>query len=60
MYRSPDIVRVFKSRRLRWVEHIARMEESGNAFITLTGEPTEKRPIGRPTRRWKDNIKKEW
>ena len=57
MYRSPNIVRVFKSRRLRWEGHVARMEEGRSAFKILTGEPTGKRPLGRPRRRWEDNIR---
>ena len=46
MYRSPNIVREIKSRRLRWAGHVARMEESRSAFKILTGEPTGKRPLG--------------
>ena len=53
MYRSPNIVRVIKSRRLRWAGHVARMEEGRSAFKLLTG----KRPLGRPRRRWQDNIR---
>ena len=50
------IVRVIKSRRLRWAENIARMEEGRGAFKILTGKSTGKRPLGRPRRRWEDNI----
>ena len=57
MYRSPSIVRVIKSRKLRWTGHVARMEEGRSAFKILTGKPTGKRPLGRPRRRWEDNIK---
>ena len=57
MYRSPNIVRVNKSRRLRWAGHVARMEEGRSAFKILTGKPTGKRPLGRPRRRWEDNIR---
>ena len=46
------IFRVIKSRRLRWAEHVARMEEGRSAFKILTGKPTRKRPLGRPRRRW--------
>ena len=53
MYRSPNIVRVIKPRRLRWAGHIARMEEGRSAFKILTG----KRPLGMPRRRWEDNIR---
>ena len=57
MYRLPNIVRVIKSRRLRWAGYVARMEEGRNAFKILTGKCTEKRPLGRPRRRWEDNIR---
>ena len=57
MYRSPNIVRVIKSRRLRWAEHVARMEEGRSAFKILTGKPTGKRPLGGPRRRWEDDIR---
>ena len=55
--RSPNIDRVIKSRRLRWAGHVARMEEGRSAFKMLTGKPTGKRPLGRPRRRYEDNIK---
>ena len=48
LYRSPNIVRVIKSRRLRWAGHVGRMEESRNALKILTGKPIGKRPLGRP------------
>ena len=54
MYRSPNIVKVIKSRRLRWAGHLARMEEGSSAFRILTGKPTGKRPLERPRRRWED------
>ena len=57
MYRSPNIVRVIKSRRLRWPSHVGRIEEDRNAFKILTGKPTGKRHLGRPRRRWEDNIR---
>ena len=57
MYRSPNIVRVIESTRLRWTRHVARMEEGRSAFKILTGKPTGKRPLGRPRRRWEDNIR---
>ena len=50
---------VYISRRLRWAGHVARMEESRSAFDILTGKPVEKRPLGRPRRRWEDNIRME-
>ena len=57
MYRSPNIFRVIKFRRLTWPGHIARMEESRSAFKILTGTPTGKRPLGRSRRRWEDSIR---
>ena len=57
MYRSPNIVRVIKSRRLRWAGHVARMEEGRSTFKILTGKPAGKKPLGRPSRRWEDNIR---
>ena len=54
---SPNIVRLIKSIRLRWAGHVARMEEGRSAFKILTGKPTGKRPLGRPRRRWEDNIR---
>ena len=53
LYRSPNIVRVIKSRRLRWAGHVARMEEGRSAFKIFTA----KRPLWRPRRRWEDNIR---
>ena len=52
--RSPNIVRVIKSRRLRWAGHVARMEEGRSGFKILTGKPTGKRHLGSPRRRWED------
>ena len=46
-----NIVRLIKSRRLRWGGHVARMEEGSSAFNILTGKPSGKRPLGRPMRR---------
>ncbi|KAJ4446735.1 hypothetical protein ANN_13432 [Periplaneta americana] len=57
LYFSPDIIRNIKSRRLRWAGHVARMGESRNAYRVLVGRPEGKRPLGRPRRRWEDNIK---
>ncbi|KAJ4431289.1 hypothetical protein ANN_19886 [Periplaneta americana] len=57
LYSSPDIIRNIKSGRLKWAEHIARMDESRNAYRVLVGRPEKKRPLGRPRRRWEDNIK---
>ena len=57
LYRPPNIVKVIKSRRLRWAGHVARMEEGRSPFKILTGKPTGKRPLGRPRRRWEDSIR---
>ena len=48
---------MIKSRRLRWAGHVARMEEDRSALKILTGTPTGRRPLGRPSCRWEDNIK---
>ena len=58
-YRSPNIVRVIKFRRLRWASNLARMEEGRSASKILTSKPTEKRPSGRLKRRWGDSIRIE-
>ena len=57
LYRSPNIFRVIKSRRLRWVGHVARMKEGKSASKILTGTIKGKMPLGRPRRRWVDNIR---
>ena len=57
LYSLPNIIRNLKSRRLRWAEHVARMEQSRNAYRVLVGKPESKRPLGRPRHRWEDNIK---
>ena len=57
LYSSPNIVRVIKSRRLRWAGHVTRMEEGRGVHKVLVGKPEGKRPVGRPRRRWEDNIK---
>jgi hypothetical protein len=54
---SPNIVRVIKSKRMRWAGRVARMEESRIAFKIVIGKPTGRRRLGRPRRRWEDNIK---
>ena len=48
---------MIKSRRLRWAGHVARMEEGWGVLKIFTGTPTEKRSLGRPRRRWEDNIR---
>ena len=57
MYSSPNIIRKLKWRRLRWAGHVARMEQSRNAYRVLVRKPKGKRPLGRPRRRWEDNNK---
>jgi hypothetical protein len=57
LYSSPSIVRVIKARRMRWVGHVARMGEVRCAYNILVGRPEGRRPLGRPRRRWEDNIK---
>ena len=57
LYSSPNIVRVIKSKRMRWEWHVARMEEGRVVHKVLVGKPKGKRPLGRPRRRWEDNIK---
>ena len=54
---SPRIIRVIKSRRMRWAEHVARMEERRSVNKVLVMKREGKRPLGRPRRRWKDNMK---
>jgi hypothetical protein len=54
---SPSIIRIIKSRRMRWTGHVARMGEKRNAYRLLVGEPEGRRPLGRPRHRWVDNIK---
>jgi hypothetical protein len=57
LYSSPSIIRIIKSRRMRWMGHVARMGEKRHAYRLLVGKPEGKRPLGRPRRRWVDNIK---
>ena len=54
---SPNIVLMIKSRRMRWAGHVARMGERRGVYRVLVGKPEGKRPLGRPRRRWEDNIK---
>jgi hypothetical protein len=56
-YSSPNIVRVIKSRRMRWAGHVARMWEGRGVYRVLVGRPEGKRLLGRPKQRWEDNIK---
>jgi hypothetical protein len=57
LYSSPDIIRQVKSRRMRRAENVARMEEERKVYNVLVGKPGEKRPVGRPRRRWEDGIR---
>ena len=57
LYSSPSIVRVIKSRRMRWVGHLAYMGEERRVYRILLGKPKGRRPLGRPRRRWVDNIR---
>jgi hypothetical protein len=57
LYSSPSIIRVVKSRRMRWAWHVARIGEKRNAYRILVGKPEGKRLLGRPRHKWVDNIK---
>jgi hypothetical protein len=57
LYFSPGIIRIIKLKRMRWAVHVARMGEKRNAYRLLVGKPEVKRPLGRPRRRWVDNIR---
>ena len=58
LYSSPNIIRILKSRRLRWAGHVARMEQSRNAYRVFVEKPEGKRPLGEGARhRWEDNIR---
>jgi hypothetical protein len=57
LYNSPSIIRIIKSRRMRWTGHVARIGEKNNVYRLLVGMPEGKRPLGRPRHRWIDNIK---
>jgi hypothetical protein len=56
LYSSPSIIRIIKSRRMRWAVHVARIREKRNAYKLLVRKPEGKRPLGRQRRRWVDNI----
>jgi hypothetical protein len=57
LYSSPNIVRVIKSRRMRWVGHVAHMGKGRSVYSVLVGRPEGKRPLGRLRHRWEANIK---
>jgi hypothetical protein len=58
LYSSPSIIRIIKSRKMKWAGHVARLGEKSNVYRLLVGKPEGRRPLGRPRRRWIDNIKK--
>jgi len=57
LYSSPNIVRMIKSRRMRWEGHVTRMGERRGLYRGLVGKSERRRQLGRPRRRWEDNIK---
>jgi len=57
LFSSPNIVRVIKSRRMRWAGHLARMGDEKGVYRVLVGKPEGRRPLGRPRRRWVGNIR---
>jgi hypothetical protein len=58
LYSSPSIItsRIIKSRTIRWAGHVARMGETRNAYRIFVGKPEGRRPLGRPRRKWLENI----
>jgi hypothetical protein len=59
LYSSPNIIRMIKSRGIRWARHLERMGKVRNAYRILVGKPVGKRPLGRPRHKWADNIQIE-
>ena len=57
LYFSPNIVRVIKSRRMKWAGHVARIGEGRGVYRVLVRKPEVRRQLGRPRRRWEDNIR---
>jgi hypothetical protein len=57
LYSSPSVIRIIKSRRMRWAGHVARMGVNRNVYRLLVGKPGGKRPLGRPGHRWVGTIK---
>jgi hypothetical protein len=57
LYSSPSIIRIIKARRMRWAGHVARIGEKRNVYRLLVGKLEGRRPLGRPRRRWLDNIR---
>jgi hypothetical protein len=60
LYSSLSIIRIIKSRRMRWAGHVARMGEKRNAYMLLVGKPWGNKPLGRPRRRWEDLLEIGW
>jgi hypothetical protein len=60
LYSSPSIIRIIKSKRMRWAGHVARMGEKRNAYRLFVGKPEGKRPLGRPRREWVDLLEIGW
>jgi hypothetical protein len=57
LYSSPNIIRMMKSRKMRWAVHVARMSDKRNTYGILVGKPEGNRPLGKPRHKWVDNIK---
>jgi hypothetical protein len=60
LYSSSSIIRIIKARTIRWAGHVALMGEKTNAYRLLEGKPEGRRPLGRPRRRWVDNIRMDF
>jgi hypothetical protein len=60
LYSLPSIIRIIKARKMRLAGHVARMGEKRNAYRLLVGKPEARRPLGRPIRRWLDNIRMDF
>jgi hypothetical protein len=56
LYSSPSIIRIIMAMRMRWAGHVARMGEKRNAYRLFVVKPEGRRPLGRPRRRWLDNV----
>jgi hypothetical protein len=57
LYSSSSVIRIIKLRRIKWARHGARMGKKRNAYRLLVGKPEGKRPLGKPTHRWLDNMR---
>jgi hypothetical protein len=60
LYSSTSIIRIIKSRRMRWADHVARMGEKRSEYRLLVGKPKGRRPLGRPRRWWVYNIRMDF